>query len=433
MTRVVFLLWLVGAAGWLAAEAQQVVYLNVAAVHLGRGLSAALSPVYPYVLDADGRAELGQAIRWAERGAAAGDSLHLACLRQRAYLALMDWPAAQAQRASSLEFPQFPGNSGNLGNSRNLGNSGNSETDCPAADQPAATQSALAGLTALEGGDAAGARRFFRQALIEGSGVLSLSLDGWLRQVEPGAAEWTPVNAPRFLTGRLLKYRWTAGPEPASPEWTLVGFDLDETALAMGWLVDGSLYWQPSQAAGGLWREDGRWLNLAPDSGFEWAADGVMVWQESNGVTLSHGSSRVIASERDGRATMVKEILAAAGGRATIIVSPVLPVAGGCLYLAGGWLRTGPAASPAVSVVWAGVADRPEARAFVNLVEGERAADWLHVAGLLRPPAGATGVAIYASNWAAAGANEAAVWVDDLFVLPIAEPGAERPCGFYRE
>lgn len=407
MMRIVLLLWLVGAAVWLAAEARQVVFLNVAAVHLARGLSAALSPTYPYVLDADGRVELGRAIEWADRAEMeTGDSLHLACLRQRAYLALMDWAAVQA---------------------------GASLTDCPAGDQPAAAQSVLTGLAALEQGDPAGARRSFRQALVEGSGVLSLSLDGWLRQIEPVTAEWRPFDGPRFLMGRLASNRWTAGPEPVSTEWALVGFERDETALAMGWLVEGSLYWRPSPDRDDLRREDGRWLNLVPDSGFEWAADGVTAWQESNGATLTSGASRVVTVERDGRATTVKEILPATNGRATIIASPILPLAEGCLYLAGGWLRTELAAHPAMSIVWAGVEDRPEARAFVNLVEGEQAADWMHVAGLLRPPAGATGVAIYASNWAAAGATGAAVWVDDLFILPISEPGAERPCAFYGE
>ena len=83
--------------------------------------------------------------------------------------------------------------------------------------------------------------------------------------------------------------------------------DLDESTLESGELVSTALYWQPLRTdvvpnpdwvqSGTLWRQDVRLVDLVPDAGFEWDAEGINAWH------LPPDVAQVVETERAGRTT----------------------------------------------------------------------------------------------------------------------------------
>lgn len=392
-------------------------FLNLSSIHLVRGMLPLSDPRFPYVTTAEGRSELLLADRVAKIALKVREpSGHIPCMSLRINFALMAWREAQWIDQ-------------------------NWKCDDQSLRVRPAPWSVLSGLAQLDQGNSTNARRDFQLALIEGSGLLSLSLDPWLVQTRlitnVPATPGPRTDIPRFLVGRMVNAEWRPIPEPVSNHWALVGYDFDESALETGELVSVSLFWQPRQAdaqpeaswqpTGELWRQDVRLVNLIPDAGFEWAAEGQSGW---NG---PEDTSQTRQVERIGQLTYVKEIMPNPAGGGTIVASPVMPLGRDCAYLVGGWIRSEAAAHPAISVVWAGLVERPDDRAFVNIIEGQRNMPWTHVSAVLFPKPGARGVSVYASNWNWADGEQRprGMAVDNLFLIPIPIPESTAICNFY--
>ncbi len=400
-------------------------YLNLASVYLFRGLSQShVSFSYTaeravYVTEEIGARELQRASTWAKAGSNVdGDHPRLLCVALRAAFGRMDW-----------------------------GEVVDSDSSCDdlSLRARAAPWAAVEGLRQLQRGRLSEARYSFRRSLVQGTGLLSLSLDPWLRQVRESdvdsqlAGTVLQADAPRFLVGRMVNYEWRPSPEPVSKDWMLVGYDLDERALELGEMVGMSIFWQPRNPGaqpeagwlrvGDFWREDLRLVNLIPDAGFEWEAEGQPGWYGPSDAT------RIIRVERNGYMTYAKAIMANPTGGGTIVSTPIMPLGRDCAYLIGGWVRS-EGGGPTLSVVWAGLEDKPDDRAFLNLMEGIRDLPWTHVSVLVTSPkSGARGVSVYASNWAGirpeAMRLPALVVVDNIFLIPLSVPGAANPCAFY--
>lgn len=391
------------------------VSLNLAAIHLSRGASKAIAPNFPYVLVPSGLLELDLAVTRAQQGLREGRTpSRLSCVVLRAHTLSMAWQEA-----------------------RDVVESG--ACDDATMHGFEALWPIVEGLRAVERGDPVAARQEFRQAIIIGSGLLSLSLDPWLRVPHSGGVTRLAANTPRFLVGHMINYEWQPVPEPVSNYWALVGYDLDEGALETGEPVSVSLFWQPRQAniepkvgwqpVGSLWREDLRLVNLIPDSGFEWAADEDSGWKGQPNQTML----RVV--DRQERLTYVQFIYPDPQGGGTILPSPILPLGDHCGLLVGGWVFSRGGA-PTISVVWNGLIDFPDDRPFFSLMEGQRDMSWTHVSALsVASKIGARGVSIYAGNWSSVWGNpypsKSIVAVDNIFAIPISLPEALEQCSFY--
>lgn len=389
------------------------VFLNGAAHELILAVSDAPA-LFPYAF---GESNLAHARR-AEQIAMQGRSLvtasaRLDCLRFRAQVALMDWQAAWATSRAS-------------------------PCDDVSLYVRRAPWEAIRVVEHLQRGEEEAARLQFHWALVEGSGLFAPSFEPLLKPLSnPGSTYALQKDAPRFLVGTKIKYEWRSVPQPVSESWALVGYDLDEAALETGEQVNIALFWQPLQPdavpdkdwtqVGALWRQEARLINLVPDAGFEWAGEGVSAWG------LPSNAARVIWTTRHKQATRALEILPNPDGGGAIVATPVLPLGAYCMYLMGGWVRS-QGAAPVFSILWDGLRNDPADPPFVNLMEGPRDLDWMHVSTVVAPKLGARGVRVFASNWAALWLQSLrapyAMAVDNVFLIPISVPNSPR-CIFY--
>ncbi len=383
--------------------------LNLASVHLVRGASFVVEPRFPFVFAPAGRMELDQAAALAQRGLQRGSpSPRLSCVLLRAYTISMAWPQA-----------------------RELVDIG------ACADVTIGGFKALApvvdGLRALDQGDLGSARLKFHQAMTASSGLLSPSLAPWIGASPIGEKPSLAQDRPRFLVGRKVDYAWQPMPEPVSGAWSLVGYDLDESALETGQVVGISLFWQQDQPdvpvpatlkkAGAFWRQDTAVVNMIPDAGFEWASEGAKTWKLPD-------SGDVIAMERNGSQTHGLRILPDPAGGAATASTPVLALGDNCLYLMGGWVASDGAA-PVFNIVWDGLPNDANDPPFTSLMEGVRDLEWTHVSQLVRAKPGGRGVAVYASNlaarWPQAAHPPGSMLADNVFLIPISGPDSP-PC-----
>lgn len=389
-------------------QGESVAYHNLASVHLGFALASVASAQFPLVLDAPGRAELSAAAQWLRASTAAGATdASSACLQLRLHSFRMAWLEADAiERTSLCRDPTLYGRP-------TLG-------------------LVLRGLRQYAAGDEAKARLSLRDALVTGSTLLSPSLEPWLTLLRTAEGANSLAEISRFAVGPANEGK-VGSPDPSiGIEWALVEYDLSEAAVREAVPTSIVLYWRalspsarPGQGwrrAGDLWRQDVESINLVPDGGFEWAADGAPAWN------LPGSSARIVLRERNGEQTRILSVEPRAPERSVIVSSPVMPVLSRCLLLVGAWVRSESEARPAVSVVWAGVEDRPERRAFDDLVLGDLRSGWRHISAVVKPLPDAGGVSLYFSNWSQAWEGGAAFLADDAFLLPIPSPSEPAAC-----
>jgi len=219
-------------------------------------------------------------------------------------------------------------------------------------------------------------------------GVAPERAEGHLRLAELMHRSGRPLDArllaaldemqPRYVLGRQSE---DASPGIAVPAdlpggWVLVGFDLDEEALAAGPPVDLVLWWEGPPAAspdGEGWVKAGaRWVqrrhvtNLAPNAGFEWGIgpNGLpegFIWEaySAAGVPIStwaphYGApaspAHVAAVERiattvvarSGRAVTAAELRNGPSGERSFrlgLVGIPVQVDSAAIYLQAGWIR----------------------------------------------------------------------------------------------
>ena len=391
-------------------------YLNAASHELI--LSTSDAPILsPYALSVRDLAHARNAIMLAERGRSLNPGAEqFTCMRLRAEISAMDWQAAWATAR---------------------------ENKCSdvALRVRRAPWEAIQVVQYLQQGDLEAARVQFHRTLAEGGGLFSASFESLLKPgLDHNSQSFAPElqkDSPRLLVGQTVAHDWRPMPQPVSASWALVGYDLDESALESGEIVDAALYWQPLRTdvvpgadwvqAGTLWRQDVRLANLVPDTGFEWNAEGVNAWQ------VPSGAAQVVETERAGRTTHALQILPNPVGGGAIAATPVQPIGSACSYLMGGWVRS-QGAAPTFSIVWDGAKNEPNDPGFINLMEGPRDVDWTHISALVESKAGARGVQVFASNWAAVWLQELhpprAMMVDNVFLIPVSLPDAP-PCSLY--
>jgi hypothetical protein len=365
---------------------------------------------FPYALEARALAHARHSMELAERGQSLEPaSGRLACLRLRAAMAAMDWQAAWVISRTT-------------------------PCDDVSLYVQRAPWEAIQVIEYLQRGEYAAARAQFRWALVEGSGLLAPSFESFLK---PSSNLPVPrplqKDAPRFVVGTKTNYQWQPAPQPVSESWALVGYDVDEAALETGERVNIALFWKPLQSdampdndwiqVGALWRQEARLVNLIPDSGFEWAGDGVSAWG------LPEAAAQVVLTVRAGRGTRALEILPNPKGGGAIAATRVLPLGVHCAYLMGGWVRS-QGAAPTFSIVWDGLRNDPDNPPHINLMEGPRDLEWMHVSTVVQPKPGARGVMVFASNWAALWLQGLrppyAMMVDNVFLIPISLPNSPR-------
>lgn len=398
------LVFAVGVLLVLSWDPPSMINLNLASIHLTRGAARAISPTHPYVFDGAGRLELAKAVERAQQGQREiGASNRLACVLLRAHFLSMTWQQARAVVESGAC------NDVSIGGFKAL-------------------TPIVEGLRAVEQGELVRSRREFHKAMTVSGGLLSQSLKRWLGPSPLGTRPWLAENTPRFLVGKMVDRAWQPMPEPASSQWSLVGYDLDEAALETGQPVAVSLFWQQHQPdvpvpeilekAGLLWRQDTFLVNMIPDAGFEWAGGGLETWNLPK-------TGEVVSIERNGSRTYGLRILPDPGGSGSIASTPVLPLITDCLYLMGGWVASDGAA-PVFSIVWDGLPNDVSKPPFTNLMEGARDLAWTHVSQLVQAKPGARGVSVYASNWALLWAQAThpprSMQVDNVFLFPITAP-----------
>lgn len=391
-----------------------VVLLNGAAHELMLAVSDAPA-LFPYAFGEGNLAHARRAEQIATQGRSFGaTSARLDCLRFRAQVALMDWQAAWATlRVSPCD-------------------------DDVSLYVHRAPWEAIRVVEHLQRGEEDAARVQFHRALAEGSGLFAPSFESLFKPLSNQNTIFVlQKDAPRFLVGTKINYEWRPVLQPVSPSWALVGYDVDESALETGERVTIALFWQPLRSdavpdkdwtrVGTLWRQEARLINLIPDAGFEWVSEGVSAWR------LPPNVARVIWTTRHKQTTRALEILPNPGGGGTIASTPVLPLGAYCMYLMGGWVRS-QGAAPVFSILWDGLRNDPDDPPFVNLMEGPRDLEWMHVSTIVAPKRGARGVRVFASNWAALWLQSLrapyAMAVDNVFLIPISVPNLPR-CVFY--
>ncbi len=211
---------------------------------------------------------------------------------------------------------------------------------------------------------------------------------GYVRMAELARRTGRPLDArlvaaldqlqPRFVLGRQSE---DASPPIAIPAevaggWRLVGYDLDEEALAAGPPLELLLWWEGpagASAEGEGWVKAGsRWLqrqqvtNLAPNAGFEWGTsasglpEGFIYEAYSGGVlpigdwaphfqgvtSAAHAAAieriATVAFERPGRSSTAVELRNGSSSERTFrmgLVGIPVPVDPTLIYLQAGWIR----------------------------------------------------------------------------------------------
>jgi len=157
---------------------------------------------------------------------------------------------------------------------------------------------------------------------------------------------------PQFVVGRQGTDPNSRQPQPADvvAGWRLMGYDLDEEALATGPPIDLLLWWQAPPGArpdGDGWIAAGsRWLrwqhvtNFAPNAGFSWGdgGDGLPLGFSYEFYHAAPGSFATVAADRAGRTSTALELRPDRNRRVGLVATPV-PVDPNALYLQAGWKR----------------------------------------------------------------------------------------------
>lgn len=373
-------------------------YHNIASVHLSRGLGQVVSARFPLIIDAEGLANLEIARKWALASTRVrGSDEPLACLMIKLGFLQMRWQEVEALRRTA------------------------GCTDASLEIRPTLGL-ALAAFDQFQVGNGPDGEQLLRKALVAGSTLLGPSLSHSRTETRTSNDAVRPelsLDRPRFTLDV---------PGHTTPsDWALVGYDLDEAEVREAVPTTIALFWLPLspaakpeegwQQSGNVWRQEVSSINLVPDGGFEWISDGETAW------SLPGPSAHIDMGDRNGEQSKVLTIEPNPEDSSTIVSSPVMPVLRRCALLAGAWLRSGSRAIPAMSVVWAGVIDRPERRAFNDVIEGVVVRGWTHASGFVEVPADAQGVSLYFSNWSKPTNEDSALVVDDAFLLPIPVPG----------
>jgi len=369
-----------------------VVVRNHLSLATARALASAPSGRFPYVGHLAARARLERTLLRAGRIAGASACEEVRCARLRAYLALMSWDKAKELART---------------------------TECTSFDMRSrpASWAVLDGLDSVSRGDVRRARSDLHRALGLGSGFLSPSLQPWLVQLgqRPSHSASASRDVVMYDIGGLrlvLDGTELASGQPLDAgDWSRLPAAVETNPRLIEWfsaLPDGA-----------------HLMNLLPDSGLEWSAEGYTPW-------VVPGQYAWIAPETNASGTSrVLTVRGNPAGGGVIVSSPRMPLLDGCTLLVGAWVASD-GASSAISLVWHYPAGNASGPPFVNLAGLEGSYDWKSVGELVTPPESATEFSLYVSKWTdGISSSPVTLKADNLFVLAIPGDATASQCGPY--
>ena len=213
-------------------------------------------------------------------------------------------------------------------------------------------------------------------------------------------------------------------------KWTLIGYELDEDALAWGLPVPITLYWrlekgiavrQPVHEKQGEWDlyrygrrvyQLGTVANLAPNGGFE-RADAPHVGTPTRHVGTPYGYDRypynappeqhaITIAERNGQKTLVATLYNLSKKRSSLQTQPI-PVRDDVAYLAAAWVRNRASGGIAgVGCWWVGDLPHVVAPYDHDFIEAGTE-QWSYLSHLTRPIPGARACRLWLFNYEGSG------------------------------